>query len=149
MKNEYVLPEVYVQLAHGSCGIRSDEPINSDKKAVDAVERKFGKMDREYAIAIHLDVKCRPIAYNIVSIGEIGFTVCSAGTVYKAALLSNAHRIIVVHNHPSGDASPSNVDCELTEKLRQAGILLNVPLLDHIIVTPNGERYSFHKAGYC
>jgi DNA repair protein RadC len=66
--------------------------------------------------------------------------------VFKAALDARAAAVIAVHNHPSGNLQPSVADVELTEKLRKAGQLLDIPLLDHLIVSERGY-YSFADEG--
>jgi len=90
--------------------------------------------DRECFYALHLDSRHRVISCEEVSRG----TVCSAPVhpreVYKGAILSNATAIIAAHNHPSGDPTPSADDRAITDRLYQAGDLLGIPLLDHVII---------------
>ena len=94
-----------------------------------------------------LSTKHRVIAYHEVSRGTLDATLVHPREVFKAALLSNAASIILTHNHPSGDPTPSPDDNHLTRRLVDAGKLIGVEVLDHIIVG-DGRYYSF-KEGSC
>ena len=94
-----------------------------------------------------LSTKHRVIAYHEVSRGTLDATLVHPREVFKAALLSNAASIILTHNHPSGDSTPSPDDHQLTRRLVDAGRLIGVEVLDHIIVG-DGRYYSF-KEGSC
>ena len=94
-----------------------------------------------------LSTKHRVIAYHEVSRGTLDATLVHPREVFKAALLSNAASIILTHNHPSGDPTPSPDDHQLTRRLVDAGRLIGVEVLDHIIVG-DGRYYSF-KEGSC
>jgi len=87
------------------------------------------------------------VAYHEVSRGCLDTTLVHPREVFKAAILSNAAAIIVGHNHPSGDVTPSADDLALTLRLSAAGDLLGISMLDHLIVS--GSRYfSFREAGH-
>lgn len=94
-----------------------------------------------------LSTKHRVIAYHEVSRGTLDATLVHPREVFKAALLSNAASIILTHNHPSGDPTPSPDDHQLTRRLVDAGRLIGVEVLDHIIVG-DGHYFSF-KEGSC
>ena len=79
----------------------------------------------------------------MVAIGSVNKAAVELRDIFKYAILSNAFGIIVVHNHPSGNPDPSSEDCVLTEKVQEAGGLLGIPLLDHIILGEEGNYYSF------
>ena len=122
-----------------------------DARAVaDAFAEHFAPLDREHFVVLVLDGKNRVLGYHIVSVGSLTAALVHPREVFKAALLTNAAGLILVHNHPSGDPTPSPDDCWLVSRLRQAGDLLDVPLLDALIVTDptaGGAYYSFHEAG--
>jgi DNA repair protein RadC len=100
---------------------------------------------KEYFLALHLDGKNRVVALEIVSIGSLNQSIVHPREVYKTALLSSAAAIILVHNHPTGDPTPSREDIEITRRLKEAGELIGIKVLDHIII---GERYmSFTEGG--
>ena len=93
-----------------------------------------------------LSTKHRAIAYHEVSRGTLDATLVHPREVFKAALLSNAASIILTHNHPSGDPTPSPDDHQLTRRLVDAGRLIGVDVLDHIIVG-DGRYFSFREGG--
>lgn len=108
-------------------------------KAAEFLCRLIGGKDREHFVALHLDVRHRVIAAETVSIGTLNQSLVHAREVFKAAILNNAHAILCGHNHPSGDLTPSQEDQAVEARLRDAGRLLGIPLLDFVIVS--GSRY--------
>lgn len=101
--------------------------------AVDIVDR-----NKEHLIAIHLNVRNKIIRVEVVSIGIVNATLVHPREVYKRAVRQTASRIIVAHNHPSGDCTPSEEDTMITKQLEQAGDILGIALLDHIIFSRDG-----------
>jgi len=97
----------------------------------------------EHFVVIALDAKSRVIGWTTIGIG--GLSYCP-GAVWRFALLSNAASLILAHNHPSGDVTPSAEDCALTERLAKGGALLGLRILDHLIVSDH-EYFSFLDAG--
>ena len=91
-----------------------------------------------------LSTKHRVIAYYEVSRGTLDATLVHPRDVFRAVLMSNTGSIILAHNHPSGDPNPSADDIQLTRRLVEAGALLGVDVLDHIIVG-DGRYYSFKE----
>ena len=100
--------------------------------------------DREIFIVILLNVKNKVIAEEIVSMGILDGALIHPREVFKAAVAGNAAGIIVAHNHPSGDPTPSVADREVTKRLYEAGKILGIPLIDHIIISP-GEVNNFYS----
>jgi DNA repair protein RadC len=90
--------------------------------------------DREHFIAVFLDGNSAVIGMNTVSIGTLTESLVHAREVFKGAILANAASIIVAHNHPSGEARPSDADLNVTSKLREAGRIIGIPLEDHVIL---------------
>lgn len=144
---EFELPEVCIKLAEGSSYLTSKEFISSPKSAVRVVSEHFRDMEREYVCMVSLTSGGKPINYNIVSIGGVNAAHIAVGNIFKVALLSNAARIILLHNHPGGDPTPSKEDKRMTWNIEDAGNLLGIPLVDHIIMTPDGGCYSMHEHG--
>jgi DNA repair protein RadC len=104
----------------------------------------------EQVIALHVNTKQKLIGVHVVSIGTLNASLVHPREVFKAALLTNAAGLILAHNHPSGDPTPSPEDRALVSRLRQAGDILGVELLDALIVTDpmdGGAYYSFREAG--
>lgn len=100
---------------------------------------------KEYFLTLHLDGKNKISCIEEVSVGSMSQAVVHPREVFKTALLSSAAAIILIHNHPSGDPMPSREDREITRRLKEAGDLLGIKVLDHIII---GESYlSFVEMG--
>jgi len=100
---------------------------------------------KEYFFAIHLDGKNRICCVDEVSVGSLNQSVVHPREVFKTALLSSAASLILVHNHPTGDSTPSREDISITSRLKEAGEIIGVKLLDHIII---GDSYlSFAGQG--
>ena len=100
----------------------------------------------EYMYMICMNVKNRVIGVFEISHGTVNASLVSPREVFQKALLANAVSVIFLHNHPSGDCTPSREDIEVTKRLVDAGKILNVEVLDHIIV---GDRYtSLKEKGY-
>jgi len=102
----------------------------------------------EHFVCFHLNAKNAVSGFQIVSHGTISASLVHPREVYKAAILSNAHAIIVAHNHPAGSTTPSREDFETTEQLIKAGELMGVPLLDHVIVTASDLCSMREDYGY-
>jgi DNA repair protein RadC len=104
----------------------------------------------ETALGLHLTTKHELIGVHVVSTGTLDTAIVHPRDVFKAACLSNAAGLVLVHNHPSGDPTPSPDDRALVARLRAAGEVLGVELVDALIVTDPSEglRYfSFREAG--
>ncbi len=103
--------------------------------------------DREHFVVLLLNTKNRLIGINTVSIGSLSSSLAHPREVLKPAILANADGIVVAHNHPSGDVSPSADDLRNTAKLKAGAKLLGIELLDHIIIGEGGRYYSFKEEG--
>lgn len=100
---------------------------------------------KEYFISIHLDGKNRIVCIDQVSVGSLNQSIVHPREVFKTSLLSSAAAMILVHNHPSGDPTPSREDMEITKRLKEVGDLLGIRVLDHIVI---GDTYmSFVERG--
>ena len=96
----------------------------------------------EYMYMICMNTKNKIIGVFEISHGSVNSSIVSPREVFQKALLANAVSIIVMHNHPSGDCTPSREDIEVTKRLVEAGKIVGVEVLDHIIV---GDKYSSLK----
>jgi len=103
--------------------------------------------DREQFFLLCLNTKNEPTALHTVSIGSLDASIVHPREVFKVAILSNAASVIVAHNHPSGDPTPSKEDIQVTRKLQEAGELLGITLLDHVIVGTEGAYTSLKERG--
>ncbi len=98
----------------------------------------------EVLLVVCTDIKLRIIGIHEVSRGTIDASLVNQREVFKRVLLNNAAKIFIVHNHPSGNPNPSNADFTITSKIKKAGELLDVTLLDHIVIG-DGQYYSFKE----
>ena len=108
--------------------------------------RDLAQEAKENFVALHLDAKNRIICFDRVSIGSLSASIVHPREVYKTALLSSAAAVLFIHNHPSGDTTPSREDIEMTKRLKDAGELLGIRVLDHLIIGEE-EYYSFANNG--
>ena len=93
---------------------------------------------KENFIAVHLDSKNKIVCVDIVSTGSLNASIVHPREVMKSTLLSSAAALVLVHNHPSGDPTPSSEDLELTDRLKDCCELMGIRLLDHVIVAKRG-----------
>jgi DNA repair protein RadC len=102
--------------------------------------------DREYFIVLLLDNKHRINAINVVAVGSLTTALVHPREVFKPAVMANAAAVILGHCHPSGDPAPSSEDFQLTKRLVEAGELMGIPVLDHIVIG-QGQHVSFADRG--
>jgi len=122
--------------------------ITDPSAAVSLLREFIGKEDREHFVLICLDTKNKVTALNTVSIGNLNSAIVSPREIYKAAILANSASIIVGHNHPSGCPIASREDISVTERIKNAGNILGIELLDHVIVGDDGKYFSMKEKGY-
>ncbi|PFE50767.1 DNA repair protein RadC [Bacillus cereus] len=103
--------------------------------------------DREYFIVLCLDIKNQPTAINVCHIGSLNSSIVHPREVLKLAIISNAASIIVAHNHPSNDPTPSREDLEVTKRLIEVGKVVGIEVLDHLIVCEE-SFISLKEKGY-
>lgn len=109
--------------------------IISPRNAFDLVENMFKGLDREMVVAAYLNTKQEPLAISKISIGSLNSSIVHPREILKAAILSNAASFILYHNHPSGDyRTPSKEDISITKRIKEAGEVIGIQLLDHLIV---------------
>ena len=124
----------------------SSDVLNSPEKVYDFSKLKIGSNKNESLLAIFLDTKNKVLSCEIVSEGSIDSVAVYPRKIIELALNYNASGLIIVHNHPSGDTSPSTSDHELTNELKSISESMDIRLLDHIIVSKS-SYYSFRKEG--
>jgi DNA repair protein RadC len=100
--------------------------------------------DRENFVAVLLDSKLNVNGIHTISIGDSESAIVTPREVFKSAILTNSCSIVVGHNHPSGDPTPSSADIEVTKVLIEAGKILKIDVLDHVICG-NGKFWSMKK----
>ncbi len=106
----------------------------------------LNERDVEQFVALHLDTGNRVRSIHVVSTGIVNASLVHCREVFRAAIVNGAARMIVLHNHPSGSPTPSKEDVSITEKLVEAGEIIGIKVLDHIIVG-GSTYYSFADEG--
>jgi len=126
----------------------SDTPIDTPEKIVKKFAEMLSEFDREVVGVINLKSDCTPINIHIASIGALNQAMACPREIFKAAILSNAANMILIHNHPSNNIMPSKEDTKITEQMNMACKIIGIDLLDHIIVGTDFSRYfSFKEKG--
>ena len=120
-----------------------NQQIRSSADASILLHTYLADVDREHFVIILINQKNRVLGVNTVSIGSLTASVVHLREVYKSAILSNAASIICGHNHPSTDCQPSREDRAITSRLVEAGRLLGISILDHVIISGTGKYFSF------
>ncbi len=143
--------QAFLDLYRMSSTLTQENPVlNSPAVTAEFIRSVMDKIhDKEAFVVVFVDAKMRVIDYEEVSVGSIDGTNVHPREIFRNAIVNKAYAIIVGHNHPSGDVTPSNVDIKSTEVLKAAGKLLKIPIIDHVIV--NGlnhhDFYSFRDMG--
>lgn len=121
--------------------------ILSPNDAYEMIKEQLEGLDREQFIIACLNTKNEPTNISVVSVGSLNKAIVHPREVFKTAILSNAASIMAFHNHPSGDTTPSDQDIQLTNRLYEAGELLGIKVLDHLIIG-DGSFTSLKEKGY-
>lgn len=116
--------------------------VQSARDVHEYMKGRIPDESKEHLFLLFLDAKNRIIRHEIISVGTLTASLIHPREVFKAAIRESAHAVILVHNHPSGDVQPSNADKQVTSILKQAGSLLQIELLDHVITGPD-DWFSF------
>lgn len=101
---------------------------------------------KEYFISLHLDGKNRVVCVDMVSTGSLNQSIVHPRELFKTALLSSAAAVLLIHNHPTGDPTPSTEDLTITRRLMDAGDMIGIKVLDHIVI--GDSYYSFAERGH-
>lgn len=125
---------------------KQKKKITSSRDAYDILHPLMADLSEEQFRMLLLNQANKVLGSEIISNGGRTGTVADVRVIFRQAILSNAVSIIVAHNHPSGNLKPSQADIELTRKLKQAGEMMDIKVLDHLIITDSGY-YSFGDEG--
>lgn len=121
------------------------EAITSPAIAARLLRKILPCNSKEHFLALYLDGANKPVSYNVVSTGTANSSVVHPREVFQPAILAGAVQIVIAHNHPSGQTLPSQADRGVTKRLKEAGNILGIPILDHVIVTDD-DFYSFSES---
>ena len=123
-----------------------DYPITKPEDAIVVMQSIIGDMANEYFAAVYLNTKNKPLDFMVVNIAGTDYSRMDPSTVIKGALLQNSPKIMLFHNHPSGEITPSKADLASTQKMILAAKLSGISILDHVIIS--GDKfYSFAENG--
>jgi DNA repair protein RadC len=124
--------------------------IHIPEDIVELLERALDLSNRSEELMgmLSLDIKNKVSGLHIIATGTVDKTLCSPREVFKHALLNNARSVILFHNHPSGELTPSKDDIYLTERMIECGKILCIEVLDHIVVSDN-DFLSMKGEGLC
>ena len=129
----------------------SKQKLDSPELVHELVGAEMRMLRQESLSVLLLDTRYRFVGFEEISIGSVNESIAHPRDVFRPAVIAFAYAVIVVHNHPSGDASPSQADHSLTRRLAEAAELLQIKLLDHIIIGAPAEGnpgyFSFKEAG--
>ena len=126
--------------------IRKKILLNSPQAVADYLRKKIGREQKEHFVILCLDSRNNLIKDIDVSMGTVNASLVHPREVFKEAIQASAAQVILAHNHPSGDAEPSEDDLVITQKLAKSGKMLNIEVMDHIIITKN-KFFSFKEKG--
>ena len=119
------------------------EKIDSPELVNEFFGAEMRALQKESLRVLLLDTRYRLIETQEISLGSVNESIAHPREVFRPALLASAYAIIVVHNHPSGDPTPSSADHSLTRRLAEAAELLQIKLLDHVIIgSPADSRVA-------
>lgn len=128
-------------------GPESTRPCTAPEHARDLLGPALRGLEDEELHGLFLDRRRRPIAMRQLTRGSHAFTIVDPRQIYRAALKLGASAVILAHNHPSGDPTPSACDLDVTDRVARAGKVLGVPLLDHLVIADRDFR-SIAAAGH-
>lgn len=144
-EKKFKLKEVCVRLVGGR-SLYSDGPMDTPRAAFEVMRKEMSQLDRECLCVVNLDTKLKPINFNVVSVGELSQSIVAIPNVLKSSLLSNAAGFLLLHNHPSGDPTPSEADIEATKRVIEAGKIIGIQCVDHIVIGAEEGRFcSFRE----
>ena len=134
--------------AESNVEYRDRKRIKNSKDVYDVARELIPDDQKESFIGIYLNTKNEIIKSELISIGSLNFAPIHPREVFKPAILNSANSVIVVHNHPSGDVDPSRDDEEITRRLMDAGKILGIEVLDHVIIGDGYLSFKEHADKY-
>ncbi len=120
--------------------------ISSMDDVVNAAKPMITDPNKEFFIALYLNTKNGILKQEVISVGSLNANIVHPREIFKTACMISASSIIVAHNHPSGDPSPSREDIDLTKKLVESGKMIGIEILDHVIIGYD-KNYGFRESG--
>lgn len=117
-----------------------------------SLQKLFNKIvkqnTKENLLLFCLDQHNQVVYYNIISVGTNNTSLAHPREIFQPAILSNSNRIVLAHNHPTGNLEPSSADIDITKRVQELGEIFGIELLDHIVVSTDDDRYySMYENG--
>ena len=138
---------VHLEMVKESRSLYGMKRMGTPGAAVEMVRPLVERADREMLLVLSLDIRLEPMAMEIAAVGGLYSCQVDIRSVFKHAILNNGAYVICIHNHPSGSCEPSGEDWKLTGRLAEAGKLLGIPVMDHIIIGEEGNYRSMAEMG--
>ena len=131
---KYKVQSVKIKMVREGKCLYSSVPFTDASVVASALTAMTKDLDREQMMVVTVDTQLMPTSFTVVAVGGRSCASFDVADIFKTAILSNADGIIIAHNHPSGDPTPSQVDIETTKKVMRAGEILGIKVLDHIVL---------------
>lgn len=140
--------ELYSQKRYGELisMLREEAPVIKGPSSIQKLLSMYGSKKQEYFLVVTLDGAHAPIAVHEITKGIADKCMVHPREVFATAISDNAVAIVIAHNHPSGAITPSQEDCDITNRIEEASEIMGIDLLDHIVIG-RGEYYSFKEHG--
>ena len=142
------VPELTAKWSRKPTPMKDNNKILSSRDAFDIMFSIYPEIDLYESFWVMLLSRNNFVkGISNISIGSAAGTVADPKKIFQTALLAHSHAVILIHNHPSGNTQPSKEDMNITQKCKNAGLFLELRVLDHLIITPQGTYYSFADEG--
>lgn len=145
IKNTFIVKELkikYSQKKVSNLKFDTEKNLTTPENVWKYTKDYFENETVESMLVLFLNTQNKITGYHVVSKGTLDSSIVHPREVFKGAILSNCNNIILVHNHPSGKVNPSSQDNAITKRIKEAGNLLGIKLIDHVIVTDD-NFYSY------
>ena len=143
----YRIPIYQVKLVRDGSQKAERKKVSHAAVAAEVLWQFLDEVDREHFVVILLDTQNHMIGIHTVTVGTLDASLVHPREIFKAAILANSAAILLAHNHPSGDPTPSAEDRSVTRLLVDAGVALGIEVLDHLVLGDSPRYYSFQEAG--
>jgi DNA repair protein RadC len=143
----YRIPIYQVKLVRDGSQPAERKKVSTPAIAASILQQYLEGADREHFVVLLLDTQNQVIGIHTVTVGTLDASLVHPREVFKPAILANAASVILAHNHPSGDPTPSAEDRAVTRQLISAGGLLGIPVHDHVVLGEAPRYHSFLEAG--
>ncbi|MBW3631205.1 MAG: DNA repair protein RadC [Gemmatimonadetes bacterium] len=143
----YRIPIYQVKLVRDGSQAAERKHVSTPSVAAGILHAYLDGADREHFVVLLLNTQHRAIGLHTVTVGTLDASLVHPREVFKPAILASSASVILAHNHPSGEPSPSAEDRAITRQLRNAGELLGINVADHIILGEAERYYSFLEHG--